>query len=173
MTSNNSCTVLIRAQRSAESELFLTQNQKPPTAYIKNEPAFQGSDDSKGDEEESDDAENDIYDANGADEEFRDNLEAIRRGLNKPYRHANEDPPDVPAYSKSFAKVEKICRDLVVGAAEVLESSDYQDGYTRVLRSIIQRHQAIKYDSAKRIGLLGDSGVGMVFHRCLAGLRAD
>ena len=84
----------------------------------------------------------------------------MRRGLRKPYIGANEDPPDLPAYHPSFAKVERLREELFAGAAELLKTSDYQDKYTQWLMREIQRHQAIAYPAPKKISFVGDSGVG-------------
>lgn len=150
---------LIRAQVDEEPRLFVNQNPKPPPAYSAAKPSYQETDDNNA-EAESVDPQEDVYDAEDADEEFKEKLEAQRQGLYEPYRLAHEDPPNLPAYHPSFAKVEKICEDLFTDAGKLLEASDYQDTYTQALWSKIKRHQAIAYDPPKRIGLLGDSGVG-------------
>lgn len=62
-------------------------------------------------------------------------------------------------YHPSFAKVERICEELVAGAAEFLKTSDSQDKYTQWLMRKIYRHQAIAYPAPKKISLVGDSGV--------------
>ena len=94
------------------------------------------------------------------DGEFKDKLEAICQGLEKPYSGYNEELPNFPAYHPSFANVEKICDELFATAARIFEDSDYKDGYTDSLHAKIKKHRSIEYPPAKKIGLIGDSGVG-------------
>ena len=98
--------------------------------------------------------------ADGVDGEFKDKLEAICQGLEKPYNCYNEELPNLPAYHPSFANVEEICGELFAGAAQIFEDSDYQDGYTETLHAKIKKHRSIAYPPALKIGLMGDSGVG-------------
>ncbi|KAK4692237.1 hypothetical protein P7C71_g4926, partial [Lecanoromycetidae sp. Uapishka_2] len=153
--SNSQYEALVSAQVSGE--FLIPVDQGPPPAYSASDVEDPDNDHGSG---EGGDYEGGVYDADGADEEFKDDLEAQVQGLDKPYRLANETPPDHPAYHLSFAKVESICEDLFAKAAELLENSDYQDTYTQELQSKIKQRQAIAHDAAKRIGLLGDSGVG-------------
>ena len=46
------------------------------------------------------------------EEEFRDRINGIIRGFNKPYNPANEPEPKLPAYHPSFKKVEASCGAL-------------------------------------------------------------
>ena len=96
----------------------------------------------------------------GVDGEFKEKLEAIYKGLEKPYSGYNEELPNLPAYHPSFANVERICEELFAGAALIFENSDYQDGYTESLHAKIKKHRRIAYPPAKKIGFMGDSGVG-------------
>lgn len=98
--------------------------------------------------------------ADGIDGEFDNKLEAICQGLETPYSGYNGELPNLPAYHPSFAIVEKICEELFAGAAQIFENSDYQDGYTESLHKKIKKHRTIAYPPAKKIGLMGDSGVG-------------
>ena len=93
-------------------------------------------------------------------EEFKNKLEAICQGLEKPYSSYNEELPNLPAYHPSFANVEEICGELFAAAARIFEGSDYQDGYTESLHAKVRKHRSIAYPSAKKIGFMGDSGVG-------------
>ena len=96
----------------------------------------------------------------GVDGEFKDKLEAICQGLEKPYSGYNEELPNLPAYHPSFANVEEICGELFASAAQIFENSDYQDGYTESLHAKIKKHRSVAYPPAKKIGFMGDSGVG-------------
>ena len=96
----------------------------------------------------------------GIDGEFKDKLESICQGLEKRYRGYNEKLPNLPAYHPSFAIVERICEDIFAGAAKMLTNSSYQDKCTESLLAKIRKHRSIVYPPAKKIGLVGDSGVG-------------
>ncbi len=96
----------------------------------------------------------------GVDGEFKNKLEAICQGLEKPYSGYNEELPNLPAYHPSFANVERICEELFAGAAQIFENSDYQDGYTESLHAKIRTNRSIAYPPARKIGFEGDSGVG-------------
>lgn len=94
------------------------------------------------------------------DGEFKDKLEAICQGLEKPYSGYNEELPDLPAYHPSFANVEEICGDIFAAAGQIFEDSDYQDRFTESLHAKIKKHRSIAYPPAKKIGFIGDSSVG-------------
>ena len=98
--------------------------------------------------------------AHDVDAEFKDKFEAIIQGLEKPYSGHDTELPNLPAYHPSFANVEEICGELFAGAAQIFEKSDYQDGYTESLQAKIKKHRSITYPPAKKIGFVGDSGVG-------------
>ena len=150
---------LIHAQTSADPALFVKGEPHSPLRATK--PLTPNADESSEEDDGEDENEfHDLYDEDGVDEESKEKLEAVRRGLRKPYIGTNEDPPDLPAYHPTFAKVERICEELFAGAAELLKTSDYQDKYTQWLMKKIQRHQAIAYPAPKKISLVGDSGVG-------------
>lgn len=97
---------------------------------------------------------------NGVDDEFKDKLESICQGLEKAYSGYNEKLPNLPAYHPSFASVERICEEIFAGAAEMLANSTYQDKCTESLLAKIRRYRSIVYPPAKKIGFVGDSGVG-------------
>ena len=96
----------------------------------------------------------------GVDGEFKDKLEAICQGLEKPYSGYSEEFPDLPAYHPSFANVEEICGEIFAAGAQIFEDSDYQDRFTESLHAKIKKHRSIAYPPPKKIGFLGDSGVG-------------
>ena len=96
----------------------------------------------------------------GVDGEFKDKLESICQGLEKRYSGYNEELPNLPAYHPSFANVERICEEIFAGAAKMLTNSSYQDKCTESLFAKIRKHRSIVYPPAKKIGLVGDSGVG-------------
>ena len=94
------------------------------------------------------------------DAEFKDKLESICQGLEKPYSGYNEKLPNLPAYHPSFTSVERICGEIFAGAAKMLTNSNYQDKCTESLLAKIRKHRSIVYPPATRIGFVGDSGVG-------------
>ena len=96
----------------------------------------------------------------GFDEYFKDKLEAICQGLEKPYSGYNEELPKHPVYRPSFANVERICEELFAGAAQIFANSDYHDKYTESLQAKIEESRSIAYPRATKIGFVGDSGVG-------------
>ncbi|KAL6720208.1 hypothetical protein ACLMJK_002129 [Lecanora helva] len=87
-------------------------------------------------------------------------VQAVSDNFDSPYDVAAERPPKLPAYSSSFAKVEKLCKEIFTDAENILESSSYQDKSTRYLLEVIKQRKEIKYDKPKRIGIVGESGVG-------------
>ena len=89
-----------------------------------------------------------------------DIVQAEQDKFGKPYNPEQELPPDLPAYHSSFAKVEKLCAEIFSDAVTLLEASEYKDEVTKHLLESIDRRQAIKYDKPKRVGFIGDSGVG-------------
>ena len=98
----------------------------------------------------------------GFDGKFKDKLEAICRGLEKPYSGYNEELPKHPAYHPSFANVERICEEIFAGASQLFANSDYHDGYTESLHAKIKESRSIVYPPATKVGFIGDSGVGKV-----------
>lgn len=145
---------------SPDSGLFVDQDSRLPKDSAK-VPIYGAelSSDEDGDDDEI------LYDKDGADEEFKDKLEEERKGLRKHYDTYNERPPNLPAYHESFAKVEKACEELFAGAEAILKASDYTDEYTQTLLQDIAEKQAVQYPEAKKVGIVGDGGVGKYLPR--------
>ena len=112
-----------------------------------------GSDDDDSEIELSDD---DI----GAHDEFKESMDVVHRGFNNPYDPSTEEIPNLPAYHPAFFNVEKLCQRLLGDAARMLKSSEYQDAKTRDLYEQAVGKQTITPPKPRRIGLVGDSGVG-------------
>ena len=87
-------------------------------------------------------------------------VQMILEQFNTPYNSARERPPKLTAYHPSFAKVESLCTEISRDAATIFETSEYKDRHTQNLLDTINRLQEIKYGEPKRIGIVGDSGVG-------------
>ena len=94
-------------------------------------------------------------------EEFSDRTAAIIEGSDTSYNPLNEELPLLPAYHPSFKYVETMCIELMQDAENLFRSSAYEDAETARLLQLAVEGQTIKYPSARRIGLMGDSGVGM------------
>ncbi|MCJ1285351.1 hypothetical protein MMC26_004691 [Xylographa opegraphella] len=60
--------------------------------------------------------------------------------------------------------VERMCAKTLGGAAWILQKSAYQHAETAKLLESMLRHQVIAYPKAKRIGLMGYSGVGKLLY---------
>lgn len=145
---------------SPDSELFVNQRSHPLEDSAKS-PTHDAE--LSGDEDEDD--EEILYDNDGADEEFKSRLQEEHKNLRKLYDTYNERPPNLPAYHESFAKVEQACEELFAGAEAILEASDYTDEYTQMLLQDIAEKQAVQYPEAKKIGIVGDGGVGLYLRR--------
>lgn len=93
-------------------------------------------------------------------EEFRDRVEAIKDGADTNYNPMSESLPKLPAYHPSFVKAERYCSELMEDATLVLKNADYRD--TRVLQLLekASNGQNLEYPKPRKVGLMGDSGVG-------------
>ena len=96
------------------------------------------------------------------EDEFGERIQELLDGLDTAYDPSTEPLPNVPAYHESFSMLEKHCLDLTRGATSVLRSSEYQDTETTRLLEQISLHESINYGLPRKIGLIGDSGVGDV-----------
>ena len=92
--------------------------------------------------------------------EFKARMDAIIEGFDQPYNPTTEHLPKHPAYHTSFKKAELICQEITSDAAALLKSSEYQDAFVRELRERFQSRQEVDYPEAKRIAIVGNSGVG-------------
>lgn len=95
-----------------------------------------------------------------AGSEFRNQFDDLYNGFHNPYNHLNEETPKLPAYHPSFLKAEVYCGEILAEALELLKSSGYRDGVIRRIIDRILTDLRVKYPSPRRIGLIGDSGVG-------------
>ena len=93
-------------------------------------------------------------------DEYQDRLDAIADSIDHVFKPDEDAPPDVPAYRPNFRLVEEQCTALAAKAADLLENSEYKDGYTSRLLQSVKEALNIQYPSGKRIALMGDSGVG-------------
>ncbi|MCJ1377163.1 hypothetical protein MMC17_000255 [Xylographa soralifera] len=93
------------------------------------------------------------------DKAFQAEVDTIIANMGQPYSAAKETP-ELAAFHPSFQMVERMCSEILGGAAWILQKSEYQHAETAKLLERMLRHQAIAYLKAKRIGLMGDSGVG-------------
>ncbi|MCJ1294120.1 hypothetical protein MMC34_005677 [Xylographa carneopallida] len=80
-------------------------------------------------------------------------------GIGKPYSAASETPR-LAAFHPSFRMVERMSSEILGGGAWILQKSAYEHAETAKLLESMLRHQVIAYPKPKRIGLMGDSGVG-------------
>ena len=87
----------------------------------------------------------------------------IIAGIGRPYSAAKETP-SLAAFHPSFQMVERICSEILGGAVWILQKSPYQHPETTKLLGSMLEHQTIAYPKAKRIGLMGDSGVGKMLY---------
>ena len=93
-------------------------------------------------------------------QEFEPKVREMLNGLNKPYDPSTERRPEMPAYHPAFASVEQLCEEIPKGAMEILQKSQYKDAETERMLNQISEHQNVKRAPARRVGMIGDSGVG-------------
>ncbi|MCJ1433884.1 hypothetical protein MMC27_003249 [Xylographa pallens] len=93
------------------------------------------------------------------DKALQADVRTIICGMGQPYSAAKETPR-LAAFHPSFQMVERMCSEILGGAAWILQKSEYQHAEAAKLLESMLRHQTIAYPKAKRIGLMGDSGVG-------------
>jgi len=97
------------------------------------------------------------------DEGLGSRVKAVLEGFEKPYDPLLEPAPNLPAYHPSFARVERIYSEVVEDAINLLNLSPYKDSQTEALVEHMAARREIVYSKAKIIGMIGDSGVGMLF----------
>lgn len=94
------------------------------------------------------------------EEELQDRVDAIRHGAETPYNPLKEELPKVAAYHPSFIEVEQCCKKLVSDTATLLTSAECKDPrIAQLLHKALESHEII-YPPPRKIGLMGDSGVG-------------
>ena len=79
---------------------------------------------------------------------------------NRPYNPLFEPTPKLPAYHPSFAKAERIYTEIIEEAIDLLKYTSYKDEQIETLLQQLSSRQEIKYSKARKVGMLGDSGVG-------------
>lgn len=92
--------------------------------------------------------------------EFRHQFDDLYNGFHNPYNPLSEETPKLPAYHPSFFLAEVYCGEILAEALELLKSSGYRDGVIRGVIDRILTDLRVEYPSPRRIGLIGDSGVG-------------
>ena len=107
---------------------------------------------------ESDDDQ--ISDSEGILSEFKSRVVAILKGFGQPYDSRQEPTPQFSIYHPSFQIAESKCVELVGTAIDLLKNSTYQDKTVINLRERLERFRHIKYPEPRKVGIVGDSGVG-------------
>jgi hypothetical protein len=152
--------VVVSTEVGSEPERLIKQESMADKTY---EASSVPKDQVNGEESESEDDENSevLSDDDGdVGEELKKRVEAINESFDTPYDPLTEPTPKLPAYHPSFAKVEKYYESVMQDAANLLGNSQYQDPKVKELLNQAEGHMAIKYPGPKRIGMVGDSGVG-------------
>lgn len=152
--------VVVSAEVVSEPERLIKQEPMADKTY---EASSVPEDQVNGEKSESEDDESsEVLSDNDEDvgEELKKRIEAINESFDKPYDPLTEPTPKLPAYHPSFAKVEKYYESVMQDAANLLGNSQYQDPKVKELLTQAEGHMAIKYPGPKRIGVVGDSGVG-------------
>lgn len=94
------------------------------------------------------------------EEEFQERVDAILHGADMPYNPLEEGLPKFAAYHPSFLKVEQHCKELVRDTIALLRNAEYKDPRILQLTQKALESLDINYPPARKIGLMGDSGVG-------------
>ena len=141
----------------------MTKVKQEPTATRAREisPVPQKPEDDEGTESEGEETDLDLtYDDSEDQDELKGRVDAVVKGFGKPYDPLSEARPNLPAYHPSFSKAESLCVQLLGDAAQLLKNSEYKDVKILDLYDQAVAKQAIIYPNPRRIGLVGDSGVG-------------
>lgn len=112
------------------------------------------------DSSNADTSSDEVSDDQGIESEFKSPVAAILKAFDKPYDPLLEPSPKFPVYHPSFAKAEILCEELMAKGVKLLEASSYQDSSVKELQQAFERCRKVKYPEAKRVGIVGDSGVG-------------
>ena len=94
------------------------------------------------------------------DQELAERINTVLASCNRPYNPLFEPTPKLPAYHPSFAKVERIYTEIIEEAIDLLKYTSYKDEQIETLLQQLSSRQEIKYSKARKVGMLGDSGVG-------------
>lgn len=114
-------------------------------------------------ESESDETDIELSDDDiGVQDEFKDKVEAVVQGFGNPYDPSNEAAPNLPAYHPSFLNVEKLCAELLEESAQMLKNAEYKDAKLSDIQEQATAKQTVHCPKPRRIGMVGDSGVGKV-----------
>ncbi len=132
------------------------ETRAPQTSSMPVKP--ENDEESESESDETDAALSD--DGTGVEDEFKDEVEAIIQGFGIPYDPSNENTPNLPAYHPSFLKVEQFCAQLLEDAAQLLKTSEYKDAKLLDLQEQAVAKQTTSCPKPRRIGMVGDSGVG-------------
>ena len=94
--------------------------------------------------------------------ELEEKIRVVIDSFDMPYDPSNESTPGLAAYHTSFGKVEASCANTVGDAIKVLSTSIYQDAETKRIIERLSANKLVEYPEARRLGMLGDSGVGKI-----------
>lgn len=146
---------LYQAHWDSTSPLFIPEAMTRPDNH--NAATTQCTYDNRNPDDASSDKSEDNFDGG---EEFRDRVNAIKDGAESKYNPLSEALPKLAAYHPSFVKAERYCSEMMEGAALVLKNADYKD--TRILQLLEKALNSTKleYPRPRKVGLIGDSGVG-------------
>lgn len=155
--------VTIAAKLISASENLIKQESTEARALNMSMLPVQPEDD-EASESESDDTDVELSDdGTGVQDEYKDKVEEVVQGFGNPYDPSNEATPNLPAYHPSFPNVEKMCAQLLEDAAQMLKNSEYNDAKLSDIQEQATMKQKIHCPKPRRIGMVGDSGVGRVF----------
>ena len=154
------------------SKLEKLIKQEPTLARgIEESSVYEKPRDDEDSENEGDETEPELSDDDdGAHDEFKEDVDAVIQGFSSPYNPLSETTPNLPAYHPSFHNVERLCVELLGDVAQVLKNSEYKDAKLADFYEQAIAKQTITYPRARRVGLVGDSGVGKVFEILLGAL---
>ena len=99
-------------------------------------------------------------DDEGIEHEFKHLVEARLKNSGKRYNPLREPVPKFPAYHPSFNRAKELAETLIGDMMDLLKSSNYQDVSVVALLEQLAEHQKITFPDAKRIGIVGGSGIG-------------
>ena len=93
-------------------------------------------------------------------DEFQEEVNTHKDRFGTKYDPREENFARLAAYHPSFVQLEKCCSEIMEEAAALLQNAEYQDARVTQLLWKCQENQKLTYPPAKKIGLIGDSGVG-------------
>ena len=110
-------------------------------------------------ENESEDS-NESSDDEGIAAQFRSRVNAIFKSTNKPHDSSREIAGSFVIHHASFVKSEQLCDNLLQKGIQLLNDSPYQEQSVFELRELLESARKIPYPEPKKIGVVGESGVG-------------